>query len=215
METMFDEERLMHALLKMQRVEQLAFATACCERMFPKDEPFEGAVRWADFARLRVGLDTAWEACQGERASEAALRELIWRYELSPSGAGAAPSHASSSAQAAEFAVCALLEFLLDESLDSIVSVAALSVEWIEGFVAQLRGLDPRHVQRDPVVLKHPLMQQELARQRRDLAQASSISKTGAALQALRAQAQGEFILALGPEPFWAPLHECGAAQEL
>jgi hypothetical protein len=104
-----------------------------------------------------------------------------------------------SSAQDATFAVCALFDFLLDGDLGRLVGVPQLSTDTVDLVVQERENMDPGDPVLEQRILEHPLMQQELVRQRRDLAEAAVIpSGNEAALLAFRIRAQNESNLVVG-----------------
>jgi uncharacterized protein YjaG (DUF416 family) len=186
------------ALSKMQAHQQLAFGAACCERMIPNYESFKQGVNWGDIGPLRRGLDTIWKACEGQRPGEAQLWDMLSRCGQSAPDSEDFTSLYTSPAQNAAFAVCALLEFLLDGDTGRIVSVPRFSTDSVDLVVQEQEDMNPQDPFREQKILEHPLMQQELMRQRRDLAEALKISTSdGVTLLALRTRAQRESNLTL------------------
>ncbi len=181
------------ALAKMQPHQQLAFGASCCERMLPNYEMFVREVNWGDVGPLRRALDTVWNACERTYPREAQLRDLLAQCEQCAPDSEDFTSLYTSLAQDAVFAICALIDFLLDRNVDRIVSVGRFSTDSIDLFVQEREEMDPQDPLREQKLLKHPLMQQELARQQRDLAEAINISLGDrVALVSLRARARRE-----------------------
>jgi len=186
------------ALSKMQAHQQLAFGAACCERMLPNYETFMREVSWGDAGALRSGLDAVWDACEGRLPGEAQLRKLLARCEECAPDSEDYTSLYTSSAQDAAFAVCALLDFLLDGDVGRIASVPRFATDSVDLIVQERERMDPRDPLREQKIFEHALMQQELVRQRRDVAEANRISLgDGVALLALRTRGQHESNLAL------------------
>src|SRR5215470_14621742 len=129
MEAVFDDKRAFEALSKMEGHQQLAFGAACCERMLPSYETFMREANWGDVGPLRRALDTVWDACEGNRPGEAELREMLSQCEPCAHEAEDFESLYTSSAQDAAYAVCALLDFVLDGDPSRIVSVARFSTD--------------------------------------------------------------------------------------
>lgn len=191
MEPAFNEERTLEAVSKMQLQQQLAAGAACCERMLPNYERFMREVGWGDIVPLRTALDTVWEACTRQGATDINVQELLARCEASAPDSNRFTSLYVSSAQDAVFSVCALLDFLLEGNVERIVGVFRLSIDSVDLVVQEEKDMDPRGPQREVKILKHPLMQQELGRQQRDLIQASRIGDANGLL-AFRRQAATE-----------------------
>jgi uncharacterized protein YjaG (DUF416 family) len=174
MEPTFDPERCLALLECMRPHQQLACGAACAERMLPSYETFVRAVGWRDAGPLRRALDAVWKAGGGQLLAAGAWRELLAECEACVPDADEFASPYTPSAQEAVFAVCSLIEFVLEGDLHHIVRVLCFSI------------------------LEHPLMQQELARQQRDLRDAGSLTPGDrAALLALRTRARREPNLTL------------------
>lgn len=202
MEAAFSEKRTLEALCKLERYQQLAFGASCCERMLPNYERFAREVGWRDARPLRSALDAAWDACTSQRLPEAGLRELLSQCEDCAPDSESFTSLYTSSAQDAVFAICSLLDFLIDGDVSRVVSIPRFSTDSADLIVQEREAMDPRDPLRESKILEHPLMQQELARQRRDLEDASRIPRDDrAALLALRARAQHEPNLAIVEPP--------------
>jgi uncharacterized protein YjaG (DUF416 family) len=198
MEAAFNDKRTHEALSKMRTHQQLAFGAACCERMLPNYETFMREVNWGEVGPLRRALDVVWEVCEGMRLREGELRDMLLRCEQCAPDSEDFTSLYTSSAQDAAFAVCALLGFLLDGDVGRIVSVPRFSTDSVDLVVQEQEDMDPRDPLREQKILEHPLMQQELVRQQRDLAEAINISPGDrVALHALRTRGQRESNLTL------------------
>lgn len=198
MESRFNEKRLLRELSNMERHQQLAFGAGCCERMLPNYESFVEDANWGDVAVLRRALDLVWQACEGTELGKVELRQTLAQCERYAPDSEDFTSVYTSLAQDAVFSICALIDFLLDGDLSSVVSVPRFSTDSVDLFVQEQERMDPTDPSREQKILEHPLMQQELLREQRDLAEARSISVAdGAALLAFRSRAGGESNLAL------------------
>lgn len=199
MEPEFNNKRILAALAKMQAHQQLAFGAACCERMVPNYETFVQEANWGDVGPLRRALDSVWDACRGSIPSEGQLREMLSQCEQAAPDSEDFTSLHVSSAQDAAFGICALLDFLLGGDLDRIVSVPRLSTDSVDLIVQERGHMDPGDPHLERKILEHHLMQQELVRQRRDLAEAIDIPVgETATLRAFRTRAQHESNLVVG-----------------
>jgi uncharacterized protein YjaG (DUF416 family) len=193
MEAAFDIERTRAALAKLLFHQQLAFGAACCERMLPNYETFMREVGWGEVLPLRHALDVVWAACEGRRPREAELRNHVSEVENRIPDSEDFTSLHVASAQDAACAICALLDFLLGGDLDRVVSAAQLSTDSVDLIVQERAGMDPQDPRLEQKILEHPMMQQELVRQRRDLDEAALISVGDRnALGAFRARAASE-----------------------
>lgn len=204
MEPAFDHARTRAALARLQIHQQLAFGAACCERMLPNYETFRREVGWGDAAPLRRALDDLWLVCEGEAPPETELRDRLSQCETCAPDADAFESLHVAAAQDAVLAICAVLDFVLDHDLDRLVSTPQLATDSVDLVVQEREDMDSADPRLEQKIVAHPLMQQELVRQQRDLADASRIARgDAAALLALRRRAQAECSLApiSGPAP--------------
>ena len=202
MEPAFDNATTRAALSKLQVHQQVAFAAACCERMLPNYATFMREVGWGDPGPLRRALDGLWLACEGKIPSETELRDLLARCETCAPDSDDFESLYVAAAQDAVFAICAVLDFLLDDDLDRLVSAPQLATDSVDLVVQERENMDSADPQLERKILEHPLMQQELQRQKRDLAEVKSLARgDGAALFVLRSRAQHRSSLELRPGP--------------
>lgn len=160
---------------------------------------FAQETNWGDLQTLRASLDTVWDACIRGTALDVNVEILLARCDMAAPASEDFESLYVTSAQDAAFSVCALLEFLHSQSIKHIVSVLRFSIDTIDLIVQERESMDPRDPERERRILKHPLMQQELARQRRDLAEACRLTSDAVDdLSAFRRRASTEHNLALG-----------------
>ena len=166
----FDENTLRVQLASMPWPEALAFAAAGAERIAPNYETFYNETGWGDPASVRRGLDLIWQAAEtATRMSERVVKQHLIDCEAAVPESEDFDSLFTSSAQDAVFAVCSLLDYLLDGSLDKLVLAARYPTDSVDLFVQEAEGMDPQDPQLEQRILCQPLMQQELARQQRDL----------------------------------------------
>jgi hypothetical protein len=199
MEATFNDQQTRKMLSTLQVHQQLAFGAACCERMLPNYEAFMQEAGWGDVSPLRRALDSVWEACEARPRHRRELRDLLSQCEKCAPNSEDFIFLYVSSAQDAAFAICALLDFLLDGDLNRIVSVPQMSTDSVDLIVQERENMDPRDPFRESKILEHPLMQQELVRQRRDIAEASTIEiGDKAGLLTLRSRARSESNLVVG-----------------
>ncbi|NUQ77789.1 MAG: DUF416 family protein [Polyangiaceae bacterium] len=200
METAFNNQKTRNMLSKLRVHQQLALGAACCERMLPSYEAFVQEVGWGDIAPLRRALDAVWKACEEKPLSNLELRDLLSQCEMCAPNSEDFDSLYTSLAQDAAFAICALLDFLFDGDLNRIVSVFQMATDSVDLIVQEREGMDPRDSFRESKILKHPLMQQELVRQRRDIAEANTIEIGDTAARLIfrsRARSESNLVLEL------------------
>lgn len=167
--------------------------------MLPNYEKFLQEVGWGDVGPLRRALDSVWEAYEEGPRPNRELLDLLSQCEKCAPNSEDFISLYVSSAQDAAFAICALLDFLLDSDLNRIISVPQMSTDSVDLIVQEQENMDPHDPLLESKILEHPLMQQELARQRRDIAEANTIEiGDKAALLTFRSRARNESNLVLG-----------------
>ena len=200
MEPAFNEPSTLAALAQLQAHHQLAFAAACCERMLPSYATFQHEASWGDLAPLRRALDAVWDACAGAPPAPPVVRALIADCEpCAPDSEDFTFLH-TAAAQDAVFAICGVLDFLLDGDVAHLVAAPRFATDSVDLIVQENESMDPADARLEQRILEHALMQQELVRQRRDLADAARLARgDAAALGAYRARAQREAALVLAP----------------
>lgn len=73
------------------------------------------------------------------------------------------------SAQDACFAVCGLLDYLLESDVDKIVQAATYATDSVDLYAQEIESMAPNDPQLEQKILTHRLMQRELAKQEEDL----------------------------------------------
>ena len=87
----------------------------------------------------------------------------------------------------ASSAALSLLEYLNTSDLSRVGEVAALCCDSVDMYVQEIDGLNPGSKTLEADILKHPLMQRELKRQRDDLQRLGGLSLTREAIESVRA----------------------------
>lgn len=153
-------------------------------------------VAWGDSRPLRHALDAAWKTCEGKPIGEAELQEMLAQCEQCAPESELFESLYTSPAQDATFAICALLEFMMRPDIDRIVSIPRFSSDTVDLIVQEQENMDPLDLMREHKILRHPLMQQELIRQQRDLSTVYDLdARDTVALSVIRERARGESVL--------------------
>lgn len=199
MELAFDEIRAANAVGLLKPHQQLAFGAACCERILPNYRVFSEEVKWGDSEPLRKALDFAWLACQDLAPEPKTVQALLAACENNAPDSEDFDSLYTSSAQDAVFAICSLLDFLLTGNSSHVVNAARYATDSIDLIVQERDDLSPQDPGLEQKILQHPLMQQELRRQSRDLVDQPSRNDAGAQL-IFKVRAQGERAFALPEE---------------
>lgn len=198
MERAFNDKVALQALTELESHQQLAVGAACCERMLPNYSRFTTEVNWGDLPSVRSALDVVWDACSREVLGGTDMDRLLASCEAAIPHADEFRSLYVSSAQEAVFAVCALLDFMGDRDPERIVSVLRFAIDSVDLIVQEQEGMDSRDPLLERKILGHPLMQQELVRQRRDMSEAARFHVgQQASLFALRNRVASECNLVL------------------
>ena len=88
-------------------------------------------------------------------------------------------------------AVCAALELVLADDPHGALEVAETAINAVDLVVQESQELDAGDPLLEAKILAHPLMQQELARQERDLSELATLSQGDAARLAKHRQRAG------------------------
>src|SRR6266542_1479181 len=167
MEPTFDADRCLAVLAQMRPHQQLACGAACAERMLPSYEALVREVGWKDAGPLRRTLDAVWRAGGGQLLAAGDWRELLAECEGCVPDSEELASLSTPAAQEAAFAVCSLVEFVLEGDLHHVVRVLCFAIDAVDVILQEREAMDLRDGRREQKILEHPLMQQELARQQR------------------------------------------------
>ncbi|OYD99065.1 hypothetical protein CDG77_03130 [Nostoc sp. 'Peltigera membranacea cyanobiont' 213] len=183
-------ERELEALPPMHRV---AFAAACCERLFPHYDIYLRAAReddWDGEDLFRVALDEIWEFLAGKKVDVARFRQL---YSDSDQSYPDYENVETPEAQRAAGAILNTLELCLDPSVQQTISVAKEIHETLFEYIDYLcqcedeYSADISHEELVEIVSNHPFTVREMAKQSEDLQRLRETpTLTGEFLQWLR-----------------------------
>jgi uncharacterized protein YjaG (DUF416 family) len=165
----FEEPLLRAQLDRLPREHRTAFAAACAERLFPAYLRFSHEATKADVETLRALLDRLWDDLTGSnplseleaRASAKKCLALVPREEDEPSDAQPCAEDAT-----------AALAYAFETRVKSGSREAAWSARRAYEALDHFLMFDDSGVvasANEQRLLEHPLVQAELARQRRDL----------------------------------------------
>jgi uncharacterized protein len=165
----FDSKKLEDRLLKLRKEQQLLFGTLCCERLLPNYMAFQRDAGAGDSGALRKSLDLIWLVLeQGQLAREDAEGAISACESAAPNSDDFSSLYVTA-AQDACFAVCCLLDFLLEADVKRIVQAATYATDSVDLYVQEIEGYDPQDASLEQKILSHSLMQKELANQESDL----------------------------------------------
>jgi len=175
----FNANSLRARLLKLDSAQQLAFGAVCCERLLPNYIAFQSDTGWGDVAPIRKALDFVWSSLESKSLYTQAVKSITESCESVAPDSEDFESLYVSSAQDACFAVCSLLDYLLENDVDKIVQVATYATDSVDLYVQEIENMAPNDPELEQKILNHRLMQRELAQQEKNLAdieQAATLS---------------------------------------
>jgi len=151
------EADLASRIEKLDEPQRVAFAAACCERVFPAYETFSKDVNWGDVGHLREALDLAWGSPVGEPSDEQKVRQLLECCNgVVPDLDNRFDSDFAAPAQNAAIAVMRTLESTRDGSAERAARVGDLALDAVEAYVDLAFGegalYDAVAVERNPAV---------------------------------------------------------------
>jgi uncharacterized protein YjaG (DUF416 family) len=165
-------ERELEALPAMHRV---AFAAACCERLYPHYDIYLRAAReddWDGEDLFRVALDEIWHFLGGKKIDVARFRQL---YSDSDQSYPDYENVETPEAQTAAGAILNTLELCLDPSVQQTISVAKKIDDTLFMYIDYLcqcedeYSPDISHEELVEIVSNHPFTVREMAKQSEDL----------------------------------------------
>jgi uncharacterized protein YjaG (DUF416 family) len=162
----FKEAVLKRNLGSLSRDKQLAFALLLCDRMKPALDKFASETSF-NGAVYQACLDNAWLHLAGN-TSLSNYREMAEKCLDAAPDTEEFDHPLTSEALNEALSIAATMSFLADHSVDYIVEAARLARD-TASFHAQEVGATPPLSLVFKEIMAHPLVQQELQRQRADL----------------------------------------------
>ncbi len=176
----FNGFTLKERLKKLDSKRQLTFAALCCERLLPNYLTFQQDTGWGDIGPVRQALDCVWAFLHDQAPSSQEIKNAIVSCESVAPNSDDFVSLYVTSAQDACFAVCGLLDYLLENDVDKVVRAATYATDSVDLYVQEIENIAPNDPQLEQKILTHRLMQRELDQQEQDLKaieQASSLNQ--------------------------------------
>lgn len=164
-------------LVTLDSGRRLVFGALCCERLLPNYISFQRDSGWGDFAPVRKALDCVWANVYGDAQTNTEIVDASSACELAAPSSDDFMSIYVTAAQDACFAVCSLLDYVLENDIDKIVQAATYATDSVDLFVQEMDGIEPGDPELEGKILMHPLMQKELERQDSDLAAIRSVDE--------------------------------------
>lgn len=165
----FNGAALKKRLRRLDSKRQLAFGAVCCERMLPNYLAFQQDAGWGDLTPVRKALDCVWASLYGQPLNSQEIRKVTASCEAAAPNSEDFVSLYVTSVQDACFAVCGLLEYLLESDVGKVVQAATYATDSVDLYVQEIENMVPNDPQLEQKILTHPLMQRELAQQEKDL----------------------------------------------
>ncbi|MBX3712653.1 MAG: DUF416 family protein [Lysobacter sp.] len=157
--------------------QRLAFGVLLCERLLPNYLVFQQESGWGSFMHVRTALDCAIAFLCGQKPSAQDIKEASAECESWSPSSDDFSSVRVTSAQDACFAVCSLLDFLLEDDASKVVQVATYATDSVDLYVQEIEEMNPADPLLEQKILMHPLMQRELRQQEDDLTAIESASE--------------------------------------
>jgi len=163
----FSKEETLRRLSTLLPIGQRAFGLLCCERMLPNYVAFQAETNGGDSIPLREAMEMAWESIES-RADDSRVRRLSEMCEFVAPNSEQFVSRFTTPAQDACFAICCVLDHILKPDPERIAQVATFATDSIDLYVQEIEAIQPNAPNLEELILAHPLMQRELARQDQD-----------------------------------------------
>jgi len=165
----FDKEKLFFDLKELPSDGQRAFGALCCSRLLPNYLEFQSETRYGDAQPLQKAIELAWSKIEGIAVSAQEVRQLIDSCEAAAPSSEDFQSLRVTSAQDACFAVCCLLDHLIEPDPEKIAQIGAFATDSVDLFIQEVEAMSPADPSLELKILNHDLMQCELGRQISDL----------------------------------------------
>lgn len=161
----YDELNIICKLDRLDPTRKVAFAAACAERQLPGYVAFSKTTGRGDPDALRAILERVWRDVMGERMADEELAVVLDRCTslIPQEDEGPWVTEQAYAEDAASAVVYALRARKAGESQEAAYA-ARVAYEALDHHVINRLGIEV-----DAEVLAHPIVQEELARQQRDL----------------------------------------------
>ena len=164
----FDEKRLERSLRKLPAWKQVAFMALLGARMLPNYRRFSAETGFGDVSVLEETLDAAWTWIESGRLPANSTALLKACEGQLPDPEKSTHPFTWPAVDAACVAQMTLTAIVGPDQLPLTVA-ASVARDTVDMFVQEFLVRDPNVPGYQEVVLRHPLMQRELRRQREDL----------------------------------------------
>lgn len=186
MESAFNEKALRQRVERLSPQARLAFLLSCGERLAPNYTAFRDRHGWGDFAPLQQALDLGWKALAREPLERSEIEACHARCEEAIPHPDDFTSDYYVSGALDAGVVCSLVtQLLLEDDPGKVVEGAAQARDTVDMHVQELEDMNPRDPDLEGKILRHPVMQRELRRQREDLTRLEGAELSPSLVEAL------------------------------
>jgi uncharacterized protein YjaG (DUF416 family) len=196
----YDERAIIEALDALSPARRVAFAATVAERMLPAFSAYSGATR-QDSGVLTSIMDRLWRDLDGDALTAADVRDALARcMERLPDEDALGWTPARTYADDACAALAYALRARLSGSSQEAAWAARRAYESVDHFAQAEHGIDPADPAAEARLLATSVVQDELRRQRRDLAELTGSETDAELFRRLRARARSESARFLGDD---------------
>lgn len=186
MEKPFDPKEILDLLSQMDDKARLAFGLSCAERLYPNYLAFHEEQQWGNPEAIRKALDLGWQVLDGESLERSELIKTAGMVDSIIPDADDFCTILVSSAMDAAIAAKRILQFTDNHDVESIAEIASLCRDTIDMYVSGRGSELFETVMSSEQIMIHPLMQEELRRQREDALELVSPTTSPLATNTLR-----------------------------
>lgn len=166
----FDENAVIRRVQRLPWNLALAFGASCAGRLVSNYQKFHEETKWGDVQPILRALDFLCRIAASQTAvTKAEARAVASECEAQAPASEDFSSLFTSGAQDAVFAVCSLLDYCAERKAQQVALAARYPTDSVDLYVQEVENLSPQDPALEAKILAHPLMQQELLRQERDL----------------------------------------------
>ena len=178
----YNEQDLAKDLRRLPERLRTAFAAATAVRLMPAYAGFSRKTGRGDPAKLAAIIERLWRDLEGDKMSADQVRENIdLCTTLTPQEDEGPWVLEQAAAEDASAALAYALRCRQSGDSQEAAWAARRAYEAIDHFVIAQEGIDTNRPGAEERVISHPLVQAELARQRRDLEELLSVSEAATA----------------------------------
>jgi uncharacterized protein YjaG (DUF416 family) len=191
----FDEDTLVRELERMGTGARVAFAAASAERLLPAFVSYAQKASRDNSAEPGLLLERLWRVFEGEPMSPGEAQRCMERCDQLAPDDEHGWADGRSQAEDAAAALAYAFECYLSGKSQAAAWAARRVYTALDEFVIDAYDIDPSQPGAEERVLSDPLIQTELARQRRDLRELLDLGDTGSLLEVtarLRDRARSE-----------------------